>query len=400
MKRTFVGFGFGPIQAGLFLLEAADTGQFDRLVVAEVAADVVAAIRGAGGRFSINVAGPDGVVQREVTGVDIYNPNDPLERERLVEAIAEAGELATALPSVRIYGGQSPAAPAALLAEGLRRKAAANGPRALLYAAENDIEAAQKLERALRAAKAPEGWMACLNTVIGKMSAVVSGRETLSADGLAPIVDGGDRAFRVEAFNRVLVSPNPWPALSRALTVFDEKPDLAPFEAAKLYGHNAAHALLGYRLESAGYEWMSDARQDPDLMAFVRDAFLEEAGKALCRRYAGADALFTTTGFAGYVDDLMKRMTNPHLRDSVERITRDPQRKLGWDDRLIGTIRLALAEHVDPRRFVQGAALALKRLARESGTDPETCLRDRWRDEAPPDGTERETVETLLRNAL
>jgi hypothetical protein len=39
--RTFVGFGFGPIQAGLFLAEAQSLGNFRRLVVAEVQADVV-----------------------------------------------------------------------------------------------------------------------------------------------------------------------------------------------------------------------------------------------------------------------------------------------------------------------------------------------------------------------
>jgi len=35
-KRTFVGFGFGPIQAGLFLYEAFLSGAFRRLVVAGV----------------------------------------------------------------------------------------------------------------------------------------------------------------------------------------------------------------------------------------------------------------------------------------------------------------------------------------------------------------------------
>jgi hypothetical protein len=46
---TFVGFGFGPIQAGLFLAEAFQlSGAFHRLVVAEVVPAVVAAVRAAG----------------------------------------------------------------------------------------------------------------------------------------------------------------------------------------------------------------------------------------------------------------------------------------------------------------------------------------------------------------
>ena len=39
--RTFVGFGFGAIQAGLFLYEAFRSGGFARLVVGEVAPDAV-----------------------------------------------------------------------------------------------------------------------------------------------------------------------------------------------------------------------------------------------------------------------------------------------------------------------------------------------------------------------
>ena len=36
----------------------------------------------------------------------------------------------------------------------------------------------------------------------------------------------------------------------------------------------------------------------------------------------------------------------------------DPQRKLGWDDRLVGTMRLALRYGVEPQRYARGAAAA------------------------------------------
>ena len=51
--RTFVGFGFGAIQGGLFLHEAFRTGCFRRLVVAEVLPAVVQALRKAGGCFAV-----------------------------------------------------------------------------------------------------------------------------------------------------------------------------------------------------------------------------------------------------------------------------------------------------------------------------------------------------------
>ncbi len=57
--KTFVGFGFGPIQSALFLYEAYCSGNFDRYVVAEVDAALVGAVRAAGGRYAINIAHPD-----------------------------------------------------------------------------------------------------------------------------------------------------------------------------------------------------------------------------------------------------------------------------------------------------------------------------------------------------
>ena len=58
-RRTYVGFGFGPTQAGLFLHEAYVSQAFRRMVVAEVIPERVKAIRRAHGTYSINVAHAD-----------------------------------------------------------------------------------------------------------------------------------------------------------------------------------------------------------------------------------------------------------------------------------------------------------------------------------------------------
>ena len=51
-------------------------------------------------------------------------------------------------------------------------------------------------------------------------------------------------------------------------------------------------------------------------------------------------------------------MTNPFLKDAIDRITRDPERKLSWDDRVIGTMRLIMSQGVTPANFAAGAKLA------------------------------------------
>src|SRR5208282_568415 len=122
------------------------------------------------------------------------------------------------------------------------------------------------------------------------------------------------------------------------------------------------HALAAYLGALRGLELIADLRQTPDLLGFIRAAFLEESGEALIRKHAGKDRLFTPQGYREYADDLLARMTNPHLQDSVERVGRDPRRKLGWDDRLVGTLRLALQQDVVPRRYALGTAAALATL--------------------------------------
>ena len=65
-NAAFVGFGFGAIQAGLFLYEAHKSGTFSHLVVAEVRPDVIAAVRANGGFYSVNVAHRDAVDRKSV----------------------------------------------------------------------------------------------------------------------------------------------------------------------------------------------------------------------------------------------------------------------------------------------------------------------------------------------
>jgi len=394
--RTFVGFGFGPIQAGLFLLEAHRAGAYDRLVVAEIMPELVASVRAAGGQCAVNVAMPDGIVTTTVPNVVMLNPREPADRAALVDAIADASELATALPSVKVFGGASPADAASVLADGLRRKRERGGPRAVLYAAENHNHAAELLEAAVRAAGGDPESCAFLNTVIGKMSGVVSEPEAMRAQGLAPMVPDGSRAFLVEAFNRILISRVPWPDFRRGLAVFEEKADLLPFEEAKLYGHNAVHALVGYRLRRRGARTMAEAAADPGLMQFAREAFLKESGAALCRKYGGVDPLFTTAGFRLYAEDLLVRMLNPHLRDAVERVTRDPQRKLGWNDRLVGTMRLVMAQGLTPTRFARGARDALTALDPTITDDGlAAALTTIWGREAAEDPRREEVIQLI-----
>ena len=158
-------------------------------------------------------------------------PVNPLVEEdqvALVQAIAEATELATALPSFTLYdAGEAPVAK--LLAQGLAEKLKDGSlPDCVVYAAENDTRSATRLKEACQSHE-PAGFEAraqFLETVIGKMSSVVTDPNRITNENLVTIVPGLNRSFLVEAFNRILVDQVTLPDFERGLTACIEKPDL------------------------------------------------------------------------------------------------------------------------------------------------------------------------------
>ncbi len=349
---VFLGIGLGPIQSGIFL-SGAGKGGFDRKVIAEVDPRIKESVN-ATGSVTINIAADDRVYTETIEGVEILNPADPADLDALVEVAAQADEVATALPSVDFF-------PRVIewLKKGFMQ---VPDKYRVIYTAENNNHAAEEFMKALG-----PGFpnIACLNTVVGKMSGVVT-MDDCKEQNLELLCPGSDRGHLVEEFNKILISEAPG-IENRKVQGLISKPDLYPFEEAKLYGHNAIHFLLGILAGHRGLEFMSEIRAHKDLMQFGRQAFVDESGVALCRKWAGTDALFTQAGYKEYAEDLLVRMTNPFLRDAVTRIVRDLPRKLSWNDRMTGTIRVVLSQDVKPVKLAAVGRLASAQLF---GDDP------------------------------
>ena len=392
--RRFVGLGFGAIQAGLFVYEAQRTGAYAEPLVVDVRADLVSAVRAAEGLVRINIARPDGIDMAELGPLDVADSSIGGERERVIDAIARADELATALPSVVFYHSDGPTSPHLLLAQGLLERTSSRP--LIVFCAENHRDAASLLRDAVLGAVEPaerDGVRArvrFVDTVIGKMSGVIGNEAEMRTLALAPITSTMQSAFLVEEFDRILaarVDPDGGAAaLHPGMPVLREVDDLAPFEDAKLLGHNATHALAGFLGTLLDVALVADLRDVPGAMGFLRAAFIEESGRALIARHAGSDPLFTPAGFADFADDLLARMVNPYLVDTIERAARDPRRKLGWDDRLIGLLRLGLSQDVPMRRYSMGVAAGLEILRREGASCDMTCtLVKCWPDDVDED---------------
>jgi len=371
-NKIFAGFGFGPIQSALFLYEAYQTGNFTRFAVVDIDAQLIEAVRGNGGRYTVNIARPNRIDRATVEGVELFDPNKPEEAERFVAAVADSDEMCTALPNVNIYGAGAEASVISLMARGLKARAgtAKESMPTIVYTAENNNRAAEILEQQVSPLLpvSLRNNVQFLNTVIAKMSGVIGDADTIERLGLARIAPGSPRAILVEEFNRILISSINFSAFRRGIEVFVEKEDLLPFEEVKLYGHNAIHAFIAYLADLKGYEVMSEAGKDKWIMKTARRTLVEESGMALIRANAGInDPLFTEKGYTEFTDDLLGRIVNPNLNDLVMRVGRDHPRKLGIEDRLYGTMVIALENGVTPRNLGLGAAAGVLCMIKRRG---------------------------------
>jgi mannitol-1-phosphate/altronate dehydrogenase len=353
--HVFTGFGFGPIQGGLFVKEAFHSGNFGRIVVAEIDAELVNAVRANKGSYYVNIAKDNGIETIQIDDVELLNPNVAADRRILLEALTQSTEIVTCLPSVSLYEAGGADSVGLLIAEGLKNGSA---EAAIIYTAENNNHAAQILENTVKAkSPAPLGEnVQFLNTVIGKMSRVVTDRAEIAELRLKSIAPGLSRAFLVEQFNRILVSRTRIAGFRPGIEIFIEKDDLLPFEEAKLYGHNAIHSLLGFLGALKGAKSMTELKNDTVTMHIGSDAFLKESGAALIKKYAHlGEELFTEAGYGDYAEDLLERMTNPYLGDTIARVIRDVVRKLEMDGRIFGTMQLALEYGIEPKNMALGA---------------------------------------------
>jgi mannitol-1-phosphate 5-dehydrogenase len=356
-------------------------------VVSEIDSTSVEQIRKSKGNYACNVAEPDYVRLEEVSGLEILNPLIPEDREKLVDAIASANELCTALPSYTLYDAGGKASVASLLAEGLQEKLHnRDSPPAVVYAAENDGRAAARLQEACNkyVSTSLDGKVSFSETVIAKMCSVVMDSKRITEEKLAEVTPGSSKSFLVEAFDQILIEEKTPSGFDRGITRFIPKLDLDPFALTKFHGHNAIHYCLGIKAREQGMSFMHEARQDPALMDWAKEAFVNEAGVGLRNQFSGfPDVLFSEKGFAEYAEDALHRMVNPYLRDPIDRVTRDPIRKLGWDDRLVGSIRYAIKAGVNPQKMLEVARRGLEEIKEVKNTqDLQSALNLAWQDQA------------------
>jgi mannitol-1-phosphate 5-dehydrogenase len=128
------------------------------------------------------------------------------------------------------------------------------------------------------------------------------------------------------------------------------------FQAAltrKLYTYNAINAVFAYQGYLRGYQFLSEAANDPELIREAK-ASSREAGEALCKRFG-----FDPDEQRQFAGSAIAKYQKREIVDPVERNARDPVRKLSRNDRLVGPACLALEEGIRPAALSRAIAAGL-----------------------------------------
>jgi mannitol-1-phosphate 5-dehydrogenase len=267
------------------------------------------------GRYRVRLIEGRNIEDLMVDGVSALHTSDA---EAVAREIAAADLVATAV------GAENLSAAASLVAPGLARR---TSPVNVL-AFENLADAGPRL-RSLVTGRLNGHGGAPRHGFAGALVCRVIAQRLGDPLGAQPLMFVGDpmRVFRVEAGG--LAAPLP---TIPGMALVD---DYDAWMMSKLYIFGAGHATAGYLGYLKGYRFVHSAVRDPEIRAATLGA-MAEGQRGVAARY-GADK----AGGPGDLRVNLARFENAALCDPVYRVGRDPCRKLGACDRLVGAARLA-----------------------------------------------------------
>ncbi|HDZ9264603.1 TPA: mannitol-1-phosphate 5-dehydrogenase [Vibrio cholerae] len=158
----------------------------------------------------------------------------------------------------------------------------------------------------------------------------------------------------VESFSEWIVDEQQFKGEIPHIEGMEKTDNLMAFVERKLFTLNTGHCITAYLGCLKGHRTIREAIEDPSIEVQVKQA-MQESGEVLIRCYGFDRALHNA-----YIEKILTRFANPYLVDEVDRVGRQPLRKLGANDRLIkpllGTIEYGLPNGM----LLKGIAAALK----------------------------------------
>jgi len=158
---------------------------------------------------------------------------------------------------------------------------------------------------------------------------------------------------RVEPYNKLPVDKKAFKGKIPEIKGLYPVENLYPYEELKIFVHNLSHACIAYLGYLKGYQYIWECLED-DKIKNVVCGVLKEVREALIKKHGFDEREIDT-----YISDLLERFKNKLLSDTVYRVGREPLRKIGPNERIIGGIKLCLSNNIFPDNICVVAAACL-----------------------------------------
>ena len=248
--------------------------------------------------------------------VDNYRAINSGTNEQDVAAEISRAEIVTTAVGPTILKFVAP-----VIVDGLRARADGAAPLAVM-ACENAINATNVLVEHMRERASPDEWE------------TLAARAVFANTAVDRIVPGqaGDEGLdvTVETYFEWAVERQPFAGNEPPIPDATWVDDLAPYIERKLFTVNTGHAATAYHGFARGISKLSDALADPAVRHAV-EGVLTETKRLLVDKHE-----FSPDAQQAYLEKILTRFENPYLPDTVERVGRQPLRKLSRNERLIG----------------------------------------------------------------
>ncbi|MDZ5710675.1 mannitol-1-phosphate 5-dehydrogenase [Jeotgalibacillus haloalkalitolerans] len=242
--------------------------------------------------------------------------NSITQKDAVIERIVSADVITMSV------GVQNLSKVAGVLAEGLKKRAAANRKNINVMANENAINASSTLRKEVAEHLTQEEmneictFTAFPNTAVDRLAL-----SRQSESGEIPMVE----PFYEWVIDQSEKVDDGLPGL-QGVTYTQ---DLTPFIERKLYIVNMGHAAAAYLGHLKGYPTIRETLENTELEALVKGAMKEAAGYIVQTFQADPNELDQ------FIEKTVGRFKNPHVSDDVKRVGRAPVRKLGSRERLV-----------------------------------------------------------------
>ena len=351
-------FGAGKIARG-FIAHLLSLSDIDFVFVEK--ADALADLINERGQYTINILGaPEkNYVVKNAKALKFS------QEKEITEAIAEADVVFDAV------GGKNLQEIVPFYIKGIEKKAEKGGYLNFVTC-ENWKEPAKILKEGIEAGIAPEA-REYLDNYVGFTESVImrSGieapKELLEKD---PLIVNVQNYWHLPVDAARVKGSLPDIKYMEPLTGF------AGFLERKFYTYNAANGTTSFVGALLGYKVLAEAAHDERILKIL-DGVYQETGKALSMKHG-----ISLEEQMAFAKTSLNKLQDYTIVDSIERNARDPQRKLGKDDRLVGSARMVLSCGIRPENLCtaiacaiyyrnpeDSSAVALEKVVKEEGID-------------------------------